>query len=655
MTEKSKATRSEPSADDPRLAQAMEEYLAELETGIRPNRQRLLARYPDIAEELEACLEGLDFVHCVAPQLKDAEQGPSSTPGRIRPLATVGDFRIVREIGRGGMGVVYEAEQLSLGRSVALKVLPFAAMLDERQLKRFQNEARAMASLDHSHIVSVYGFGVDRCVYYYAMQLIDGHSLDHVLRELRGRAAREKRPAAAPSSSAPCEPKGDDNHERNGNSNDGSRNSQSSENFDSAVGLIDDPVGLAEQETSPANAARSDTLSSISTQLSPDKFEYYRTVARIGMQAAEALGHAHDNGILHRDIKPGNLLIDSHGRLWVSDFGLAQFKTDLRLTGTGDVVGTLRYMSPEQLLNKKLLIDQRSDIYSLGATLYELATLRPVFDAGDRQQLLRQIGLEESPSPRQIDKRIPAALSTIILKCIQKESVERYATSQELADDLGRFLQDQPIKARPPKFTEKAARWMRHHRSLAWTAAAVMAVFSCGLVLSVILIYRERMEAIRQRDAAHAQELVVTASEASLRRYLYATDMRLAWQIWSNALNYRDLDAVRRLLSRHEPTANQEDLRSFAWYYIKGLIDPNPSRALSGHDGKVYHLAISPDGKTLATASQDKTAKLWDLATGEFQHACLGHIAEVNCVAFSPDGKMLATASDDRTDRTSVG
>ncbi len=577
-----------------RLTQAMEQYLAELENGLRPDREQFLSRYPEIAEELDAGLEGIDFIHCVAPQLKEQESSQTKAP--CRPLATVGDYRIVRELGRGGMGVVYEAVQLSLGRAVALKVLPFAAMLDDRQLKRFQNEARAMALLDHPHIVSVHGFGVDRGVYFYAMRLIDGHSLDHVLQDLRKRAklnkSRQRRTEQAGSEQGATDSL-DESKWRSG---------ESARSTDAYV-----------TEATTDHVTRRDTIAAISTQLSGNSnesnrtTEFYRSVARIGMQAAEALEHAHESGVLHRDIKPGNLLIDARGGLWVSDFGLAQVKTDLRLTRCGDVVGTLRYMSPEQLLGKNTQIEPRSDIYSLGATLYELVTLQPLFDARDRQQLIKQISLDEPLSPRQIDARIPLALSTIIHKCVQQEPGDRFSSAQELADDLKRFLRDQRILTQPPTISEKAARWLRHHRSLAWTFAIVMA------------------------------------------------DMRLAFDIYSNLSNSSDLDQIQQILSRYEFATTQdvprnpEDARNFAWYYLKNLIGANPRQTLAGHEGAVYHVAFSPDGKAVATVSQDHTARLWDLATGQLKFTLEGHADEVNCLVFSPDGKILLTSSDDRT------
>ena len=202
--------------------------------------------------------------------------------------------------------------------------------------------------------------------------------------------------------------------------------------------------------------------------------DYFRTVARLALQAAEALEHAHARGILHRDIKPANLLLDAEGQLWVTDFGLAQVQGDDRLTLTGDLLGTLRYMSPEQALGRRVVIDHRTDVYSLGVTLYELLTLRPAFDGRDRAEILRRIADEEPPPLRKLNPAVPADLETIVLKAMAKEPASRYATAQDLADDLRRFLEDRPIRARRPGLLDRAAKWSRRHRSVVTTAALLL-------------------------------------------------------------------------------------------------------------------------------------------------------------------------------------
>jgi hypothetical protein len=225
---------------------------------------------------------------------------------------------------------------------------------------------------------------------------------------------------------------------------------------------------------------------------------YFRAVARLGVQAAEALEHAHDQGVVHRDVKPGNLLVDARGHLWVTDFGLAQFPNDAALTMSGDLLGTLRYMSPEQTLGRRGVVDHRADVYALGATLYELLTLQPPFVARDRHELLRQIASDEPRPPRCLNRAVPADLETVVLKALSRAPEERYASAQELAADLRRFLEDRPILARRPSLLQRAARWARRRRTLvAWGLAALLLAV-VGLAISNVLIAREQA---RTREA----------------------------------------------------------------------------------------------------------------------------------------------------------
>jgi serine/threonine protein kinase/Tfp pilus assembly protein PilF len=371
----------------------------------------------------------------------------------------LGDFRLLREVGRGGMGIVYEAMQISLGRRVALKVLPFAATMDPRHLQRFQNEARAAASLHHTNIVPVYYVGCERGVHFYAMQFIDGQSLAAFLEQQHGSSANSNQPTTAYAPASPDAP-----------------------------------------------AAETAVQAAASTARQPRDRAYFRRVAEWGIQAAEALDHAHQLGIVHRDVKPANLLVDPTGRLWITDFGLAQMQSDSRLTVTGDLVGTLRYMSPEQALAKRVPIDQRTDVYALGATLYELLTLHPVFGGNDRQELLRQIAFEEPRPPRRLDRAVPAELEVIALKALEKNPAERYGTAQELADDLRRFLHDEPIRARRSSLARRARKWARRHR------AAVRA----GTVLLVALMLLGGAALwLKQRQQAAAERAVEAALERS--------------------------------------------------------------------------------------------------------------------------------------------
>ena len=302
-----------------RIAIVVAEYQAMLESGLSPNRTAFLLQHAELAEELAPCLEALEFVGRIVP----ASSLPAPMQSnRLQPNSMVGDFRIVKKIGSGGMGEVYEALQVSLGRRVALKVLPAASCLDERSLQRFRHEAQAAATLQHPHIVPVYAVGSVRDIHYYAMQYIEGDSLAHVVSTWRTHNSAEL--DTAPSVS----------NEARGR----------------------EPSGLP-SEKGPIKVFERMSPTHLDLQGGP----FFRDVARMISQAADALQHAHDCGIVHRDIKPGNLLIDTKGEIWVADFGLAKLQ-DSNLTGTTDVMGTLRYMSPEQASGKAVALDGRTDI-----------------------------------------------------------------------------------------------------------------------------------------------------------------------------------------------------------------------------------------------------------------------------------------------------
>jgi hypothetical protein len=328
---------------------------------------------------------------------------------------------------------------------VAVKVLPFAAALDPKQLHRFKNEAQTAALLHHPNIVPVHAVGCESGVHYFAMQFIQGRSLAAFIDEGRQRSGE------LPASAGWCD------------------------------------------QNQPANAGRSPTAARAVR------------VAELGMRAAQALEYAHQQGVVHRDIKPANLLLDERDELWITDFGLAMFQTSPGVTITGELVGTLRYMSPEQALAKRGLIDHRTDIYSLGATLYELLTLQPIFAGQEGQELLWQIAYQEPAQPRSLDRTIAVDLETILLKAMAKNPAERYASAGELADDLQRFLEHKPILARRPTLVDKAAKWARRHRPLvAGGVAAFLLLIAIEAVSHYILSLKHAAfkEALRE---AHEQ------------------------------------------------------------------------------------------------------------------------------------------------------
>jgi serine/threonine protein kinase len=487
-------------------------YVEALEAGQAPDRNQLLDGNPDFAAELSEFFASRDQLERLAAPLRPGRGwngeggGKKSTPAtNAAPpaLGQLGDFQLLREIGRGGMGVVYEAKQISLNRTVALKVLPFAAALDPKHLQRFKNEAQAAAQLHHTNIVPVYAVGCERGVHYYAMQLIEGQSLAAMIAELRQIASRTAAPAEG-------------------------THGDSAQAFQLLTGQFQSVVRAESPEektgpyipstAEPEDPPREPTTQAqvaVATERSIKSRRYFHRVARLGLRAAEALEHAHQVGVVHRDIKPANLLVDVQGTLWVTDFGLALYRGDAGLTLTGELLGTVRYMSPEQALAKRALVDHRTDIYSLGVTLYELLTLEPVFDGTDRQELLHQIAFEEPQPPRKLDRTIPVELETIVLKAIAKSPADRYATAQDFADDLQRFLEDKPILARRPTMLEKATKWSRRHRSVVFSAVAGLLVMAAGLGVSTVLIAgaydRERQKAheaeARRQEANNQRKL----------------------------------------------------------------------------------------------------------------------------------------------------
>jgi len=499
--------------DDPRLAQAVREYLQELEAGRRPDRRRWLGRYPELAEALGQCFDGLELVHQGAPLASPLSgNSPQFTGNAHDPVAAnpLGDFQIVREIGRGGMGIVYEAVQLSLGRRVALKVLPFAATFDAKHLQRFRQEAQAAAQLHHTNIVPVYAVGCERGIHFYAMQLIDGQSLDGLVRQLRQQAGMGPLDIGSAEASSPSR------------SRESSPSSSISATGDWTPASPDDALAIPRAtDAGQASATQTELSVHFSTYHASKEPQRYRAIARCMAQAAEALEYAHREGVIHRDIKPANLLIDFRGNVWITDFGLAHFHDAPGLTQTGDILGTIRYMSPEQASGQRVVLDHRTDIYSLAATFYEVLTLRPVFAGRTRPSLLADVLNRDPRPPRSYDRRIPSELELIILKALGKNPADRYASAQELADDLHRFLRDEPIHAKRPSLVEHVRKWSRRHPSL--IAAGVLVMF-LSLVGSLFANWLITQANDRTKEALTQERLRAQEAEKSFQQARQAVD-----------------------------------------------------------------------------------------------------------------------------------
>ena len=466
------------------LLQAADEFTESAQRGEQPDIEDFARRYPALADTIRRVFPALASLH-----------DPPTAPAAVFNVVDepLGDFQVIEEIGRGGMGIVYRATEVSLDRSVALKVLPLAGMLNEQTLSRFKNEARAAASLSHPHIVPVYSVGEEHGVHYYAMRLIDGRSIADLIEEMR----REI-----------------------GTSCDGDS--------------LSIAPGRPHTNLNSLSSAANGTPNYLASCGSP---AYFRRVASWGVDAARALAHAHTHGVLHRDIKPANLMIDTSGHLWVTDFGLARLDGDVGISVSGDLLGTFRYMSPEQALGRRILIDRRSDVYSLAVTMYELLTLQPVFSSDNTLELLRQIAFEDPLSPRKLNRSIPIELDTILMKGMEKDPQRRYAGAEEFADDLQRYLDHRPVVAKPPTLVERATKWSLRHQAAVWASVATLGIAIAALTVSTFVIARAYTIAHEQRLRAE-------------------NHLRLAREVIDD--NYsKEIEALK-----HEPGMTQEQRRS---------------------------------------------------------------------------------------------
>jgi serine/threonine protein kinase/tetratricopeptide (TPR) repeat protein len=553
------------------LLDLVEEITNKLQAGEPVDLEVYAREYPEYIERLQNVLPSLelfaDLGHSDENDLLDSHPTPDADPLQ----GCLGDYQVVREVGRGGMGVVYESTHRSLGRRAALKVLPFAAMLDQRQIQRFKNEAQAVAQLDHPNIVDVFGVGCDRGVHYYAMRFIDGRTLSEMIVALRQSSQRDSVVADA---------------------------AETPRNQDNSTSRL---KGFVQEQTadggtvSPARSTNTNSedtplLASFSTKASTKNRAYYRSVADLVRQVAEALEHAHQQGVIHRDIKPSNLILEDNGKLWVTDFGLAHIENAATLTMTGDVVGTLRYMSPEQA--RGVPVDHRTDIYSLGATLYELLTLQPAFPQHDRQELSRKIAFEDPAAPRHLNRAIPADLETIVLKSLEKNPAERYETAEIFANDLLSFIEDRPIVARRPTVLDRAMKWSRRHRPIVAAVAAVLLFSIIGLTVSTLFMANAAGVATRERTEADTQRTRAVANE------------RLALQ----ALDEMFIEVFERRFPKQQLTPTDHALLEKALTFYEGFAIQNAQYKSSRHETAKAYRRVGDIQTKLASSKKAEDA-----------------------------------------------
>ncbi len=585
-----------------------DEFAARYRKGETPSITEYVRRYPEHAGQIQSLFPSVALLEQLGLRPDGADRSCGhGQQGRLPPHHRLGDFEILREIGRGGMGVVYEAVQQSLHRAVALKVLNTAAVHSDNQAKRFEREAQAAARLHHTNIVPVFGVGEQDGLRYYVMQRIHGLGLDALLGELGRRTGRHRSPesASAPagehsvsahalvdvlisgelsdSQTGTFTPGRDDSSGRSANvSSPGDSvvtaslpasgpadektrlfaitpsNGKTSEDVADCGPPRDivpsdrvpsdsvpcdpvpcDPVADAEPASRPAvrssqilqdeitaaqplddrdsQTLRSPGNTAPATGGASHSFgrRYWRNIARIGMQVADGLQYAHSQGTLHRDIKPANILLDTDGTAWIADFGLAKVLEADNVTRTGDVVGTLRYMAPEQFHGAASV---RSDIYSLGLTLYELLTLRSADGETDRQKLIaHKLTPHDPPSLRKAASDIPRDLDTIVLKCLAYEAKDRYATAGDVVADLQAFLDDRPIQARQSFPVERLWRWCRRNPAVATLSGTVALLLLVTVGLTSAGYVQEKQRATEERrlrsDAVASQQKAEASRE----------------------------------------------------------------------------------------------------------------------------------------------
>jgi serine/threonine protein kinase/WD40 repeat protein len=659
------------------------EFAERYRRGERPSVEEYAERYPHLAGEIRELFPALVMMERVESEA-DRPRGPADP--RLRrdgPLPErLGDYRILREVGRGGMGVVYEAVQESLGRHVALKVLSCERESGPVALVRFRREARTAALLHHSNIVPVFGVGEHDGLPYYAMQYIQGRGLDSVLREV---AALRRRDGGAGADPLPA---GLATGLITGRYPDRSIAAGAPEGLPPSTSVPDRPrEGRA---AAPAAAGRPSSDSALFCRAVS---RYYREAARMARQAAEALAYAHAHGVVHRDIKPANLLLDDQGTIWVTDFGLAKAEDSDELTRPGDVVGTLRYLAPERFRGQA---DARSDLYSLGMTLYELLALEPAFRASHRVQLMHAILHEEPRHPRELDPTIPRDLETIVLKAIAKNPADRFADAGAMAAELGRFVEGRPIRSRRLSVGERVWRWSRRNPGLAGLSlvASILATILVVGSVAAAWIYREQRDAVTwaKRDTEASRDRALGArreSRAELGRSLLqqARAERIsgrpgrraaALEVLTRAAGIaREVGAPPEDLARLRDEAIAalalDDLRpvrtwsGLEWDGRITAFAPEADRYVMVGEGGTIHVhrltdrseikvvgaerprarewpAFSPDGRFLSVWAPPSFIELWDLERGEVPASWP---ADVRGVAFRSDGRQVAALRAD--------
>ncbi|MEM7456848.1 MAG: protein kinase [Planctomycetota bacterium] len=537
---------------DVTIDEIADSFAERVEAGENPDVEEYKQKYPHLAERIEAVLPALVMLGDIQDE----------TPARKLIVddsipELLGEYQIIQEVGRGGMGIVFEARHVTMGRRVALKILPRAIAKKPGYLERFHTEARSAARLHHTNIVPVFDEGEAEGLHYYAMQFIRGDNLDRVIEDLKHlRDASGHREASVSDAHTKVRPADNLSQQFAASLINGKSLSANSHHEPSADPDRTDPVmpdtevvdraGRRDNEISDGvsgGVAASGSCGGLSDSIFGDDDsvsiarsgnQYHRRAAAVGVQVAEALEYAHNHNVLHRDVKPANLILDTEGRVWVTDFGLAKLD-EHNLTGTGDVIGTLRYMAPERFSG---VADRRSDIYSLGLSIYELCTLEYAFKNVDPADVVKKASNRSPLSPRKLDETIPLDLETIILKAVASDPARRYSSADDMAEDLKLFLADKPIRARRVSLFERFWRVCRRNpvlSSLSACVALLLCVVAIGSVNFAWYQARQTLAEIGLRKESQQNLYHSLVDQVRMRRYTGRIGQR-----------YVSLDAVQR-------------------------------------------------------------------------------------------------------------
>jgi WD40 repeat protein len=624
-----------PTRDD-RLDDVILAYLKAIEAGETPDRRQILVRHPDMADDLIRFFANKDQLNPFNSTLLPPIPPEPSSETELRSF---GDYEVYGKIDGGGMGDVYKARQISLKRFVALKIILPKRAASAVDVQRFIQEAEDVAKLDHPHIVPIYEVNSHDGKPYFSMKLMEGGSLKNRIGDYR-------------------------------------------------LPLVDRKTGKDEQGTAWSSA-----------QIRKRQ----REIAGLMATIARAVHHAHQRGILHRDLKPGNVLLDAEGKPHVTDFGLAKrigggggatlpesivrtFRTgdqndngaasqpnpeaaqvtvsytapevatlslggNAGLTASGAVAGTPPYMAPEQAAASKVLTTS-VDVYGLGAILYELVTGRPPFRAETPLKTLIAIIETQPVPPGTANSSINADLEAICLKCLQKDAQQRFGGSAEaLAHELDSFIRGEPIPSRPVNWVQRRWRWSQRNPYLA-SAGSLAAIALVSVAVVSTLFARHYSRAADDLNVEHNKTL----------KALDDANSQLAENYLEQGLAYLErrgpegmFPIVRALEVAPDNNSNlQRTIRSVLAGWGRAIQHPfelDSEKRVHSHQDRIVAVAFSPDGKLALTGSWDKTARLWDVATGKVLGPPLEHQDAVVAVAFSPDGKTVLTGSDDNTAR----